>query len=93
MYLSLIHRVIAGFAVVILFVLGISFSSYLSQHKMATQLQLTSMTLPEMLDNSNTLLVDIQNINRITLSHANAHDGQQRQELENAFHEAVKHYH
>ncbi|MFC3024057.1 methyl-accepting chemotaxis protein [Vibrio zhugei] len=93
MYLSLIHRVIAGFAVVIFLVLGISVSAYLSQNKMAAQLQLTSTVLPGMLDNANALLVDIQNINRITLSHANANDATHRQALEVGFHQAVDQYH
>ena len=92
MYLSLIHRVIAGFAVVILLVLGISVSAYVSQVKMADQLKLTSSTLTELLDGSNTLLLDLENINRITLFHANENDQAQRQKLAAEFREAVSHY-
>ena len=93
MYLSLIHRVIAGFAVVILLVLGISVSAYVSQVKMADQLKLTSSTLTELLDGSNTLLLDLENINRITLFHANENDQAQRQKLATEFRVAVNQYH
>ena len=92
MYLSLIHRVIAGFAVVILFVLGISVSAYVSQVRMAEQLKLTSSTLTGLLDSSNTVLLDIQNINRLTLFHANELDPQKRRRLVNEYHQAVQHY-
>lgn len=92
MYLSLIHRVIAGFAVVILLVLGISVSAYVSQVKMADQLKLTSSTLTELLDGSNTLLLDLENINRITLFHANENDQAQRQKLAEEFRAAVNQY-
>ncbi|WP_342608930.1 methyl-accepting chemotaxis protein [Vibrio tritonius] len=90
--MSLIHRVIAGFAVVILLVLGISVSAYVSQVKMADQLKLTSSTLTELLDGSNTLLLDLENINRITLFHANENDQAQRQKLAEEFRAAVNQY-
>ncbi len=56
MQLSLIQRIVlGGFAVVTLFVIAISTSSYLSQVKMSAQLELTASTLTGLLDRSNTL--------------------------------------
>ncbi|WP_198517334.1 methyl-accepting chemotaxis protein [Vibrio sp. HA2012] len=85
MYLSLIQRVIAGFAVVILFVLTISGSAYFSQVRMAEQLELTASTLTGLLDRSNTMVLHIQNANRLMLVHANSTDADKRDQLRHQF--------
>lgn len=89
MHLSLIQRVIAGFAVIILFVLTISGSAYLSQVKMAEQLKLTASTLTELLDQSNTLILQIQNANRLMLVHANTPEQDKRDQLADNFKHSV----
>ena len=89
MYLSLIQRVIAGFAIIILFVLTISGSAYFSQVKMSDQLKLTASTLTELLDQSNTLVLNIQNANRLMLVHANTLEDERRQQLRDNFESTV----
>ncbi len=92
MYLSLSQRVIAGFTVVILFVLAIGASAYISQKNMAGQLELTASTLTGLLDSSNTLVLNIENINRSTLVHANTLDSKTRQQLSQAVTQSITQY-
>lgn len=85
MYLSLIQRVVGGFALLILCVLAVSGSAYFSQQKMSDQLTLTASTLTELLDQSNTLLLNIQNANRLVLVHANSQPKPLRDQLEQSY--------
>ncbi len=85
MYLSLIQRVVGGFALLIVCVLAVSGSAYFSQQKMSDQLTLTASTLTELLDQSNTLLLHIQNANRLVLVHANSTQATLRTQLEQQF--------
>jgi len=71
MHISLIQRIIIGFSIVIALVIAISGSAYLSQVKMAQQLELTSSTLTGLLDKSNTVLLSLQDANRALMEHAN----------------------
>jgi len=92
MQLSLIQRIVLGFAVVTLFVLAISTSSYMSQVKMSSQLELTASTLTGLLDRSNTLSKHLQNVNRAMLVHANSEQESRRNELREAFSQAKNAY-
>ncbi len=94
MYLSVIQRVIIGFVVMIIFILGIASSAYLFQIKMSDQLELTASTLTRLLDNSNTLALNIENINRLVLVHSNTgdKDSERRQQLNNEFNTAIQSY-
>lgn len=92
MQLSLIQRIVLGFAVVTLFVIAISTSSYLSQVKMSAQLELTASTLTGLLDRSNTLSQHLQNVNRSMLVHANSEQESRRTELRSAFTQAKQSY-
>jgi methyl-accepting chemotaxis protein len=71
MRLSLIHRVLLGFAIVTLLMLTISGSAYFAQLKMASQLKLTASTLTSLLDKTNTLMLHLQDANRSMMQHAN----------------------
>lgn len=92
MQLSLIQRIVLGFAVVTLFVLAISTSSYMSQVKMSSQLEFTASTLTGLLDRSNTLSKHLQNVNRAMLVHANSEQESRRNELREAFSQAKSAY-
>tara|TARA_R110001583_G_scaffold22377_7_gene84014 strand:+ start:11681 stop:13684 length:2004 start_codon:yes stop_codon:yes gene_type:complete len=81
MRLSLIHRVLLGFAIVTLLMLTISGSAYFAQLKMASQLKLTASTLTSLLDKTNTLMLHLQNANRAMMQHANTESDIERNKL------------
>jgi methyl-accepting chemotaxis protein len=74
-----------GFIVVTLCVIAISASAFYAQSRMTKQLELTASTLTDMLDRSNVLIQDLQNVNRSMLVHANTSDEIRRTELRAAF--------
>jgi len=92
MHLSLIQRITLGFVTVILFVLAISTSAYLSQVKMSQQLELTASTLTGLLDRSNVLGQHLQDVNRSALVHANSELEERRTELRKALDVAKQSY-
>lgn len=92
MHLSLIQRIVLGFATITLFVIAISSAGYFSQVKMATQLELTASTLTGLLDRSNELSQHIQNVNRSMLVHANSEQEEKRSELRAALDDAKQAY-
>lgn len=81
MHISLIQRIIIGFSIVIVLVIAISGSAYQSQVKMAQQLEFTSSTLTGLLDESNTVLLDLQDTNRALMEHANTQQPEKRKAL------------
>jgi methyl-accepting chemotaxis protein len=81
MRLSLIKRVLLGFAIVTLLMLAISGSAYFAQLKMASQLKLTASTLTSLLDKTNTVMLHLQNSNRAMMQHANTSSEKERKVL------------
>jgi methyl-accepting chemotaxis protein len=81
MRLSLIHRVLLGFAIVTILMLTISGSAYFAQLKMANQLKLTASTLTSLLDKTNTLMLHLQDANRAMMQHANTESESERKKL------------
>ncbi len=92
MYFSLIHRVITGFTIVILFLITISCTGYFSQVNMEQQLKLTAATLAELLDRSNTLVLNMENINRLTLEQAYSTDEAASKKLTSEVTQAIQAY-
>ncbi|WP_413698900.1 methyl-accepting chemotaxis protein [Psychromonas sp. KJ10-10] len=85
MRLSLIHRVLLGFAIVTLLMLTISGSAYFAQIKMAGELKLTASTLTSLLDKTNTLMLHLQDSNRAMMQHANTESETERSVLAKKF--------
>lgn len=85
MKMTIIQRITMGFIVVTLCVIAISASAFYAQSRMTKQLELTASTLTDMLDRSNVLIQDLQNVNRSMLVHANTSDEIRRTELRAAF--------
>lgn len=85
MRLSLVNRVILGFAVVILLLMTIAGSGYVSQVRMAQQLELTASTLTGLLDRANTTLMHLQDANRAMMQHANTENVSERERLRSEF--------
>jgi len=92
MHISLIQRIIIGFSIVIALVIAISGSAYLSQVKMAQQLELTSSTLTSLLDKSNTVLLNLQDANRALMEHANTQPPEKRKVLRDKYFAAKDKY-
>ncbi|MBB1274759.1 methyl-accepting chemotaxis protein [Psychromonas sp. SR45-3] len=92
MHISLIQRIIIGFSIVIALVIAISGSAYLSQVKMAQQLELTSSTLTSLLDKSNTVLLNLQDANRALMEHANTQTPEKRKVLRDKYFAAKDKY-
>lgn len=92
MHLSLIQRITLGFVTVIVFVLAMSTSAYISQVKMSKQLKLTASTLTGLLDRSNVVSQQLQNVNRATLVHANSEQESRRSQLRDDFTQAQQSY-
>jgi methyl-accepting chemotaxis protein len=81
MRISLIKRVLLGFAIVTLLMIIISGSAYFAQLKMASQLKLTASTLTSLLDKTNTVMLHLQNANRAMMQHANTSSEKDRKLL------------
>ena len=92
MRLSLVNRVILGFAVVTLLLLTIAASGYLSQIRMAQQLELTASTLTGLLDRANTTLMHLQDANRHMMQHANTENAEDRERLRTEFEDSKTDY-
>ncbi|CAH0529512.1 methyl-accepting chemotaxis protein [Vibrio hippocampi] len=92
MKISLIQRIILGFVIIMVALLAISFSNYRSNIKMASQLDLTASTLPNMLDQSNSLMQHLYSANRLVLVHANQSSLQEREQLRTQFNQSVANY-
>ncbi|USD67588.1 methyl-accepting chemotaxis protein [Vibrio sp. SCSIO 43136] len=89
MKLSLIQRIILGFGLVLSCVIAIGGTSLVAQSELGKQLRLTASTLTELLDQSNGLLVHLQDANRATLVHANTFEQDRRSALVSEYQEAV----
>ncbi len=81
MRISLIQKITLGFSIIIVLVIAISGSAYLSQIKMSEQLELTASTLTGLLDKSNSLLLDLQDANLSMMQHANTQPPEKRKKL------------
>lgn len=92
MRLSLIQRVVLGFTVVTLFMLAISASAYYAQLRMAHQLNLTASTFTGLLDDSNSLMLHLQNANRAMMQHANTSLEEERSKLQDDFFDSKENY-
>ncbi|WP_051369072.1 methyl-accepting chemotaxis protein [Psychromonas arctica] len=92
MHISLTQRIIIGFSIIIALVITISGSAYLSQVKMAQQLELTSSTLTSLLDKSNTVLLNLQDANRALMEHANTQTPEKRKVLRDKYFAAKDKY-
>lgn len=78
MKLSLIARVVAGFAALLLIFTAITGYSLWVQDRLAGQLELASGQLGGLLDDTNRLRGRIQDGNRAVTQHANAEDAERR---------------
>ncbi|EAR08028.1 methyl-accepting chemotaxis protein [Reinekea blandensis] len=83
--ISLTQRIIAGFSLVLLIVIAMSGSAFLSQHRISDQMLLTSTTIPELLNESGAVLDLMRVTNQIMLQHATTEDAEARQSLEATF--------
>ncbi len=92
MYLSIIQRIVLGFATVIIFVIALSTTAYISQSDMADQFDTTSVKMTSLLARANHLGQNLQNLNRALLVHASTADEQLRTQLEQEFHLAQQEY-
>ncbi|TXR53985.1 methyl-accepting chemotaxis protein [Reinekea thalattae] len=71
MNLSVVARIRLGFFAIIALVIAISTTAYLSQTQMSSKLDLTANKLTHLLDEANSVLVDLQLANQSMLLHAN----------------------
>ncbi|WP_047042941.1 methyl-accepting chemotaxis protein [Vibrio mexicanus] len=92
MYLSIIQRIVLGFVTVIIFVIALSTTAYISQSDMAEQFDTTSVKMTSLLARANHLGQNLQNLNRALLVHASTADKQLRIQLEQEFNLAQQEY-
>jgi len=90
--LSLIQQVILGFSVLILLLFALSGFSYLSNSNLSIRMNYSAKTLSQLLDNTNSLLLDVQDANRAMMQHANSSDASIRTDLRLKFAAAVADY-
>jgi methyl-accepting chemotaxis protein len=92
MKISLIQRVVLGFAVITVLLIVISVSGYLAQQNMSRQLELTASTLTNLLDKANTSLMYMQDANRLMMQHANTQGLEAREQLRSNYLDAQGRY-
>ena len=90
--LSLIQQVILGFSVLILLLFALSGFSYLSNNNLSMRMSYSAKTLSQLLDNTNSLLLDVQDANRAMMQHANSGEASTRSNLRLKFAAAVADY-
>lgn len=83
--ISLIQRVVLGFSVITLMVVVLALSAYRSQADMSQKVELSASVLTGLLDKTNTVLLHLQNANRLMMQHANTLDTEKRNELAQTF--------
>ncbi|WP_411744002.1 methyl-accepting chemotaxis protein [Reinekea sp.] len=66
--------------------------SFVSNNKLTSQIEYTASTLGQLLDNANTLLLNVQNANRAVMQHANADDPELLSNLRQNFETATLEY-
>jgi methyl-accepting chemotaxis protein len=84
-----VQRIIIGFSLVTACAIALSYSASVSQNKMESQFNHSAVTLTQLLDNSVELGKSLQNINRVTLIHANATQEEQLIELTTNLNELI----
>jgi len=90
--ISLIQRVALGFILTSLMILAMASFSYVSNNKLSEQIEYTATTLGQLLDNSNTLLLNVQDANRAMMQHANTEDESIRTSLRQSYLNATEKY-
>jgi len=92
MKLSLISRVVAGFAALLIIFTAITLYSLFVEQKLADQLELASGQLGSLLDDTNRLRGRVQDANRAVTQHANAEDPDRRTTLAATYEQAKADY-
>ena len=92
MKLSLISRVVAGFAALLIIFTAITLYSLFVEQKLADQLELASGQLGSLLDDTNRLRGRVQDANRAVTQHANAEDPDRRSALAATYEQAKEDY-
>ncbi|GGX63066.1 methyl-accepting chemotaxis protein [Saccharospirillum salsuginis] len=92
MKLSLISRVVAGFAALLIIFTAITLYSLFVEQKLADQLELASGQLGSLLDDTNRLRGRVQDANRAVTQHANAEDPDRRTTLAGTYERAKDDY-
>lgn len=92
MKLSLISRVVAGFAALLIIFTAITLYSLFVEQKLADQLELASGQLGSLLDDTNRLRGQLQDANRAVTQHANSEDPARRDTLTSTYSEAKSQY-
>lgn len=92
MKITLIQRILIGFMLVTICAITLSFSASMSQSNMEQQLELSASTYTQLLDQSLELSSEIQNINRLTLLHANESNREKRIDLSKQISDATNSY-
>lgn len=93
MKITLIQRIVFGFMFVTVCAIILSLSASISQSNMEEQLELSASTYTHLLDQSLELSSQLQNINRLTLLHANERDEQRRADFASQISAAINLYH
>ena len=90
--ISLVQRVALGFSLTCLLIFAMAGFSLTSNNKLTSQLEYTATTLGQLLDNANTLLLNVQDANRAVMQHANAEDTEKLAQLRQNFELATTKY-
>lgn len=85
MKLSLISRVVAGFAALLLIFSAITLYSISVETKLSEHMELASTHLGGLLDDTNRLRSLLQEANRAVTAHANSEEAEQRKQLEQQY--------
>jgi methyl-accepting chemotaxis protein len=80
--MSLIQRILLGFGLVTACAVALSISASMSQRKMEVQFDHSAVELTQMLEQTVDLGMTLQNINRLTLVHANTKEAERLLEVE-----------
>lgn len=90
--ISLIQRVALGFTLTCVMIFAMAGFSYFSNNKLTSQIEYTATTLGQLLDNANTLLLNVQDANRAIMQHANSEDEALLSKLRQNFQVATQEY-
>lgn len=90
--ISLIQRVVLGFGLTSALIIAISGYLYISINQLTGQLRYTANDLASLLDDTNTLLLHVQDANRAMMQHATTEDDALRTQLRQTFLAAQQRY-
>jgi methyl-accepting chemotaxis protein len=90
--MSLIQRILLGFGLVTACAVALSISASMSQRKMEVQFDHSAVELTQMLEQTVDLGMTLQNINRLTLVHANTKEAERLLEVEADISQSTQHF-